>query len=163
MAPQQPFPYEAALLVAADAANVVLIGLQDDATQAQLVEGVAQHPPYGLGAVASTPEVLLADGDAQRGAAVGLLDAVQPQVADRLPVLRLDAPDDRRRIGAGLVVPFPLGLQGELRRLRLSQPVADFSVVEPADEEGQVQFLNGPQAHSFPLQDALGYQSGLMV
>src|SRR3989337_36155 len=72
MAPQQPFPYEAALLVAADAAKVVLIGLQHDASQPHLLEGVAQHLPHGLGAVAAAPEVLLADGDAQCGAAVGL-------------------------------------------------------------------------------------------
>src|SRR3990172_11681940 len=152
---EQPLPHEAALLIAVDASHVIFVHLEIHATKAQLIEAVAQHPPYGVRAVAAVPELLLADGDAQCGAALPLVDRVQPQVADGLPFPRLDAPEHAAGVLAHLVIPLPLRLQRKLGLVRYGQPAAHVRVVEPAHEQRQVFLPRRPQAHSLPRQNAL--------
>src|SRR3990172_2501456 len=90
--------HEAALLEAALAAQVVGVGDEPDAPQAQLAEGVAEDEPDGVRTVAAAPATLLADDDRQLRAALAVFYPPQPHETNRPAVSRLDAPLGPRAI-----------------------------------------------------------------
>jgi hypothetical protein len=143
--PQRPFLDEAALLVAAAAADVVLVGCELDAVEFHILEPVFEHEVDGVCAVALVPLVLVVDGDAQLGPAV-LQCRPQFTGAYELSVEGLDRPEDVVRVGARVFVPLNLLLESR-RFVEGGEPAADLGVSQPGRETRQVCGEDGAQAY----------------
>ena len=153
-APHRPLHREAGLLVRAPAPGIALVDQQTDAFQAELAEAEVADRAQRIGPVALVPLGRLADRDAELGAAVDLIDAVQAGCSDGL-VAGEDA-DDEVVVGGALAFEHaiePDGL-GRLAHRRVHRQVVEHvCVVEPADEVTDVAPLGGAQVHQLAADD----------
>ena len=137
----------AALLTVTLAAVVECYHRGHDLPQIQGVEGVFEHGHLGIGTVALVPTVLLADDRSGRGYTALPVDAVQAHDPDGTTI-DLDYEHDVRirLLGESLdPLPFPA-----LRhRQYVGDVLADFRIVEPAQEKRDILFRDRPQ-DNFP-------------
>lgn len=138
-----------AFFVRADAAEVVGVGDELDAAEAQVLEGVAEERADGVGAVAAAPGALVADDDCELGAAVQVVDVDEASDADEATVLSLDGEDEAGVVPGGRDEDFAGVVFGGVFAVGVVEPVADVRVVEGGGEPWDIWFANGAEADAF--------------
>ena len=133
--------------------------MQGDALEAERAEAEVTDGAERIGPVPLVPLVLLADGDPELGAAVDLVDPVQPGRPDRAIVGK--EADHEVVVGRALALEHAIepDVLGGLAHRRIHREVMqDVGVVEPAHERGDVAFLGGAQVHELAADDRSAFR-----
>jgi len=126
----------------------------NDALEAMGAEAEVADGAERIGSVALVPLVLLADGDPELGAAVDLVDPVQPGRPDRTIVGKQADHEVVVRRALALEHAIEPEVLGGLAHRRIHREVMhDVGVVEPTDERLDVGPLGGAQVHELAADD----------
>src|SRR5579872_195808 len=159
--PEPPLLDEAGGQVASNRALVVTARRQRDLVEVPDSEGVLNHQPDRLAAIAPAPALPIADGDAKIASLGGLRIAPQAARSDEL-AFRLDA--EVYAVGLLLtemfVVPLFPGLLGPgLGRIAAGQQL-DLHVLAVREDRGKIRLRQRSQRHPRTLQHRAPPSSG---
>src|SRR5688500_4242175 len=155
---QRPLVDEAGLLVRASGTPVLGPHLETDALQAQGREAEVDQRIHGIGAVSPAPLLLLADEDAELGAAVEPIHLEEQRLADRTLVLA--QADDVGVLAVHLLVADPLLDLRQAQGKREAGQGGDVRVGSPAVVVLGVTLLEGAQEDTLALDDVPDHGDG---